>query len=333
MLGLYRVVAFHPLFRPNYLRWLKSTPWTVRKPLPWGPLELVPKTALGMGLLIVLSATVPTPRSIELIIVFLFSHVLVLAAYVLADGAGGLRLRRGHVSGFRASASGHVPGLISCCLDRASISWCTKGCGARCSVFPGRPRAYWPTYRCFTMTAGRIPRCGWFFDRFHRDVAMARGISRIDAILGCMLGSWWLFVLASLVPDRNDRFAFLFLCSDGCDGDVCHDPARDLHSGLSSADQLPGSDRHVPTGSFPAYDQVLVAPICFARRGDRPRSPFTGTREFRFEITLSVAAGLAVLVALVGPPRLKRWRLTGEHRLVPTSQESQAASLHRMGQP
>ena len=47
LLGFYRVIAFHPYFRADYLRWLKSTPWTVRKPLPVGPVELVPEDGLA----------------------------------------------------------------------------------------------------------------------------------------------------------------------------------------------------------------------------------------------------------------------------------------------
>ena len=32
--GGYRVVAFHPFYRPDYHVWLSRTPWTSRKPLP-----------------------------------------------------------------------------------------------------------------------------------------------------------------------------------------------------------------------------------------------------------------------------------------------------------
>lgn len=39
--GLWRGVVFHPLFRPDYRRWLESTPWTPDRPLPFGPLQLV----------------------------------------------------------------------------------------------------------------------------------------------------------------------------------------------------------------------------------------------------------------------------------------------------
>lgn len=39
--GAYWVWAFHPNTRPGYRNWLTSTPWTSRKPLPLGPVQLV----------------------------------------------------------------------------------------------------------------------------------------------------------------------------------------------------------------------------------------------------------------------------------------------------
>jgi hypothetical protein len=34
------------------------------------------------------------------------------------------------------------------------------------------------------------------------------------------------------------------------------------------------------------------------------------------DFSLPIATGLIPLVALITPPRLKRWRLTGQHRIV-----------------
>lgn len=39
--GGYRVMAFHPMYRPDYRKLLLLTPWTVRKPLPVGPIHVV----------------------------------------------------------------------------------------------------------------------------------------------------------------------------------------------------------------------------------------------------------------------------------------------------
>ncbi len=44
--GVYRVVSFHPLLSPDYLRWLKATPWKRGVPLPIGPVHPVVADAI-----------------------------------------------------------------------------------------------------------------------------------------------------------------------------------------------------------------------------------------------------------------------------------------------
>ena len=83
---------------------------------------------------------------------------------------------------------------------------------------------------------------------------------------------------------------------------------------------------------IPGYDQVLVGPICALLVGPMAMSVFWNSR-VPGEICLSIASGLTVHFALISPPRLRHWRLTGHHRLVPALQESQSASVHKMGQP
>ena len=68
--GLARVVAIHPIWNPGYQTWLESTPWTVRQPLPLGPVELVWEDGLIVGLLILLSATLPHPHAVHLLVCF-----------------------------------------------------------------------------------------------------------------------------------------------------------------------------------------------------------------------------------------------------------------------
>ena len=89
LLARHRVVAFHPYYRGDYLRWLKSTPWTVRKPLPVGPVELVPQDALAVGGLMLLSLIQPQTESIEILDAFLFAHVLWIVGTFWKTGVPG----------------------------------------------------------------------------------------------------------------------------------------------------------------------------------------------------------------------------------------------------
>jgi hypothetical protein len=42
------------------------------------------------------------------------------------------------------------------------------------------------------------------------------------------------------------------------------------------------------------------------------------------DVRFPVAAGVAVFIAVVCPPSLRRWRLIGEHRMGPTLKDNQA---------
>ena len=82
----------------------------------------------------------------------------------------------------------------------------------------------------------------------------------------------------------------------------------------------------------PGWDQVFVGPIVSFLVGPAAVI-FNWNSRVPGEIIFSIAGGMAVLIALISPPRLRHWRLTGQHRLAPTLTDSQTASVHKMGQP
>ncbi len=145
-----------------------------------------------------------------------------------------------------------------------------------------------------------------------------------------MLGSWWLFVLASLIRDRGERFSFLVVC-------MVLSPIT--CSSLRLATYIQGCRAPISFWGrirtfrwvIAGFDQVLIGPACSLLVGPAALSLFRHSR-VPAEVFFSIAVGLTLLIALISPPSLKRWRLTGQHRLVPTFQESQAATVHKMGQ-
>jgi hypothetical protein len=328
LLGVYRVIAFHPYFRQNYLRWLKSTPWNVRKPLPLGPVELVPEDALGIGLIILLGATLPAPRSIEFVNVFLFSHLLTLVVTFWRTGVAGV----GYIA---LMLLGFVPLLwwrpwLNLLVLVGIYLLVHEGLWRALKRFPWETEGILIDLKLVQKTEVSS-ECGWFFDRFHRDINTANGISRIDALLGCMLGSWWLFVLAWLSPNPAQRFGFLIFATTAF---------TMVSSLIRFAIYIQGCRPPISfwgrLGTFrwiiPGFDQIYVAPIGSLLVSPAALLLFRNS-QIPAEICLSIAAGLTVLIALICPPRLRRWRLTGRQRLVPTLTESQAASAHKMGQP
>ncbi len=104
LLGLHRAIAFHPYFHGDYLRWLKSTPWTVRKPLPAGPMRTDPGRQPDRRLV---DAPQPDPaqrrldRSAQYLLIQPHDRP---GQYLLADRGPGFRLLRSLVPGIRPQA-------------------------------------------------------------------------------------------------------------------------------------------------------------------------------------------------------------------------------------
>ena len=205
LLGAYRAIAFHPYFRPGYLRWLKGTPWTVSKPLPLGPLELVPEDGLALGLLALLGTTLPDFTSLYIINMFLFGNICCSDFDLLEDGCTGSRV-------LRAS----VPGVYPAVWQRQWVDFALlagiylivhEGLWRALRKFPWQSEGFLRDCGLVNAPAGtdKNPSCGWSFDRFYRDIRMAKGINRIDALLCCMLGSWWVWSVCSLIVDPRER--------------------------------------------------------------------------------------------------------------------------------
>ncbi len=328
LLGFYRVAAFHPYFRPNYLRWLKLTPWTVRKPLPLGPVHLVPEDGPWIGLVVLLSAILTAPRSIELVNAFLFSHFLLLIATFWRTGAASFGYTAAMLLGFVPVFWTHH--WLTLLLLTAIYLFVHEGLWRALKRFPWETAGI-PNDLGLAQTTDINPSCGWYFDRFHRDINTAKGISRIDALLGCILGSWWLFVIASLFHDASDRFGFLLLCMT-----ILLFGSILIRLAIYTRGYRPPISLRGRVGAFrwvvPGYDQVFIGPICAILVTPAALIFYRNSR-VSGEICFSIAAGLTVLAALISPPRLRHWRLTGQHRLAPTLGDSQAASVHTMGQP
>ncbi|MGO8750998.1 MAG: hypothetical protein ACLQNE_34060 [Thermoguttaceae bacterium] len=68
-------VTFHPAHRPEYRAWLARTPWTVSKPLPLGPVHLIPQDIIILGLLLLLMRTTGKELILEAF-AFLFAYQL-----------------------------------------------------------------------------------------------------------------------------------------------------------------------------------------------------------------------------------------------------------------
>ncbi len=265
-LGAYRVMAFHPYFRTGYLRWLKTTPWTVSKPLPLGPIELVPEDCVAIGLLALLGTTLPDFTSLYVINIFLFANIcaVILTFWKIGSPVYGycLLLFLGLIPQFWTRQ------WVDFAILTALYLVAHEGLWHALRRFPWESEGFWRDTGLFVVPAGRPenPACGWSFDRFHRDIRTARGVNKIDALLGCMLGAWWLWSLFSLIEDPRDRTggASWGIHSRGHDRAGC--AAGDLCPGIPVPYLVLGKDLHAPLDHSGVRPGVRRPDVLAARR-------------------------------------------------------------------
>ena len=217
------------------------------------------------------------------------------------------------------------------CLAAATLVYLIayEGLWRGLAQFPWKPRTM-PDFSDLS-NVGAGAACGWPFDRMIRDV-LGQGISRIDAVICCALGSWWLFVLSSFFRGAETRmklvvvpFSILLVVLPILRLAIYVDGHR-------SPISLWG---RIMTGRWiiPGYDQVFVAPLLIVVSG--PLSVYClHAARLPLDVAAAMGAGIMTAVALVSPPRLRRWRLTGQHRIVatiPTNQPKAKAQFVQVG--
>jgi hypothetical protein len=314
MYGVFRVVAFHPVFRDSYRSWLESTPWTYHKPLPLGPVELVWQDGLFIGALILLCATQRVPFAVQLLCTLLFAHIIFLALSFAMIGDWIFAYATAFTLGL-AVWFWHRP--IACVSALAGVYLIAyEGLKRAMAKFPWvEPKTLQISLVEIRFDSGaRREPCGWPYDRIMGDVVGVRTIAWVDALLGSMLVSWWLFVLISFVPDVDDGniVALIILVS-----------ATNLAAGARLLRYLRGYTSPLGFGArlltfrwiIPGYDQVFIGPMCAVVAGPVTVA-FLGSCSVPPAICYTAATGVVIFVALMTPPNLKRWRLTGQHRLV-----------------
>ncbi|MDG3003696.1 hypothetical protein [Paludisphaera mucosa] len=350
--GVYRACYFHPYFRSGYRAWLATTPWTVDKPLPFGPIELDWPDVVVLGALILMYAVVPDHQSARIIAVFLFFHGLFLTisiynaanhvpAYAALFGLG--LMVRLWPQPWACALTGVVVYLIE--YDGLRISLRSFPWAATDSPTPVEDAER------TTFDPARAS-CGWPYDRLLKDPQQAPGApetrpeapfrpagigtnleempwhrllgTKLDYLMWSLLLGWWASCFGPILAEQDRYPTFLSIATLAVVS-ISFITRLSLYK-MGYASPI-GEWGRIRTGRWiiPGHDVFALALVLIPIA---PALTFWGlvVNGVPWRIAGPIALSVALFVALATPPGLRRWRLVGRHRLVPGQARSAAGS-------
>jgi hypothetical protein len=311
--GAFRVVAFHPLFRPEYRKWLMLSPWSYRRPLPMGPVFPTLQDLIALALAVVIMHGTYIELRVGAVAAFTISYVVFaclilfstriwIEGYLLAFGLG-LTIR---LDAWRSDAAMVVLALL--------FPVALVGLWRSLTWFPWDERVEKIGKKMASIQGQQamLVGTGWPFDHLNPQRKHAGIPTRHGVMISVLLG-WWFYAVQSAGPlhdpDFRDGVAFVFIILCGA-----FSAARFLFycGGYWPPISIWG---RLWTGRWiiPGYDYVFVAPLCALAAMligiFLPRGPFSPG------LVLAPFLTLVALACLTMGPRLERWRLTGDHRI------------------
>lgn len=320
--GVFRVFAFHPAMRMDYLRWLALTPWRPRMPLPMGSVHLVAWDALPIALLSLLCLGSADPSFVELSSMFMLAYLLAAGiamaftraychAYVLAFGLGVAIIFFADEKTVTALAL-----LVALCLvGRHGLEFSLAGFPwgeASNSSVPSKIQMLHDSFNLQKISDVNRSRVdGWPYSVLAPG-AKIPSLSYSHGLTLSLLAAWYVYVFCSL-RSENDRHLIVSI----------HFWMAIIVGPLTRC--VIYCYDHWPPISFwgrivtfrwiiPGYDRAFIAPLlaCALGFGMRYLLDSCGVAG---EIRVAVVVGVILLTLLNVGPTLKSWRLTGQHRL------------------
>lgn len=329
--AIYRIVAFHPLWRTEYRQWLERTPWTPSHPLPLGPLHLTLQDGVWLSVLTVIAlfpATVwgMTADYLWLVwkvfgLVFLFEHAKTLR--MTGD------LLHSYAVGFLLGLVAYAWPSHMLCLGLEVLTYLVVYRGVRLALerFPWDLEMWEQTKRQL-LSSQREPsqnhQNGWPFLAAGPVLPQEALFPRGDLIGFSLLSGWWTHVANRL----------LLQSQDGMNEYAISPPVLMLVASvtllLPAARVVVYFQEHRPPLGFwgrvftfrwmiPRYDVIFAAPLLALACGVTLPTIFAMFPLLRSQfgpVAIPVTTTLVMLITLGMGPRLRVWHFTGTHRIV-----------------
>jgi hypothetical protein len=315
LLGVIRVLRFHPFFLRDYCQWLRTTPWQAGKPLPGGPIHLVLQDILPV-LLVRLLAPEFTFNILYLPLAYLAGYLVPLALVLRATGVW----QAGYLVAFGLGLAVHeildppvtLTVAVGCYLIAVSGTrtawhrdWEPADVRSPFSALLGIRRQE-PD-----MADGSNVEIAWPLDVLAPRLPSI-SVRRHDAVLLALLAGWWVYVLISIIPGRIDQMnTAVFAISVA----ILAAPMRLAVYIYRYRSPISLWGRIVRQwGIIPRYDVVFVAPLLAIAIGVVGQGALW-TAPLPPAAVAATTIAAVLLVALNAGPSLARWSLTGGHRL------------------
>lgn len=310
--ALYRVVAFHPLFRHDYRNWLALTPWCARQPLPLGPVHLTAQDAVVLSLLLASLHTLDG-RALNVLVAFGFAYHLAVAGtlwptglrwrcYGILFGLGAAVCVIQHPVAAVAILFGLYPfsrAAIHRSLER--FPWDLPPWWSRVGLKPQGMRE---------LRQFRLGELGWPYEYLQATPSGLK-IELADGIALSALAGWWCFGVTTNMPgDKQPGLLILSIPMVSFGALVrwalyCgnHWPPLSLWG-------------RVRTGRWiiPRYDRVLVAPLLAVAVNGLGTAAALAWR-LNAPTAMAIVTAVPVGILLCAGPALAAWQLTGGHRI------------------
>lgn len=308
--SLYRVVWFHPVCQPEYLAWLRQTPWRHGKPLPGGPLHLVSQDVILVGLLTALACW-HLPEFVFLI------PALFVGTRIVTWGFNFLFVRFWkHVylmilvsSGLLVCWNSPIGLLVVIAALYAIVAHGIRESLRNFDEWSGRNTL---VSSLFIQSKGKNEKLlGWPYDRMGPRLAND-GLTFGWSVAISMLVAWWAFLpVAIFFPYDSGALIVPCIIAAAC-------AIGRLAVYLSGCSDPLSFRARILTGrlSIPGFDIVYLAPALMLLL-----TTCIGVGSFLWGLSYSISAAIisggSLFLFFECPPGLNEWRLTGKHRIVP----------------
>jgi hypothetical protein len=313
----FRVLACHPFYRARYREWLETTPWSVQKPLPLGPVHLVWQDLVVFLAIGILASFQIDLRPVQLLMRFLLFYLGLLSltfprtgqrviGYVMAFGLG-LVVRLWHTPALGLEAALLLYPVAYLGLRRSLGAFRQWNSDVLESLRRREPD--------FLRPERALDWVGWPYDKLSPRVPCGPVLPRLDAVCVSILAGWWFYALASLETDPQERSKAMLILYFFVLGIAM--VARFVAYAQGYAPPINLWGRLVTfRWLIPGYDQAFVG-LCCSFVSSSLAPAVLQSCGLPMDAAMPISFALALLLLTSIGPRLDVWRLTGEHRIVP----------------